>query len=296
MKILVTGGTGLIGSHLVDALARRGDQVVAISRHAHRLPDHVEHRALDVADAAAPERIGLADAIVHLAGAADASASNAAPLLYNRTNALGTLNMLEAARRANALFVFASTQRVYRSQLVPVAEDAPRQPIDPYGYSKLVGEQWVQMYHELFQLRTTVLRFFSVYGPGQVSSSGVSGVVTIFLNRALHGEPLRVNDGNLRDFTHVGDVVRGITLALDAPAANGRTYNIATGTATTIETLARVVKDVTASPSAITVAGTECKEGYVADISRARAELGYAPAIDLRRGLELYVEQLEEMR
>lgn len=292
MRIVVTGGTGFIGSHLVAALVAKGNQVITVSRRPEALSPEVEHRALDVADAAAPEQVGKVDAIVHLAGAADASASFADPLGYNRTNALGTLNMLEAARKSDALFIFASTQRIFRPRVEPLAEDSPVQPVDPYGYSKVVGEKWVEMYRELFQLRTVVVRFFSVYGPGQVLYGGTSGVVAIFVNRALRGEPLRVNDGNLRDLTYVSDVVQGIALVLESQAAVGRTYNIATGKGTSIHTLASLVKEVTGSPSPIIVAGNDHGESYVADIARARAELGYVPSVGLRQGLELYVDQL----
>lgn len=294
MRILVTGGTGFIGSHLVDALINRGDRVVTVSRHPDPAHPNAEHHVVDVEDAAALRKAGRVDAIVHLAAAADASSSFKEPLLYNRTNALGTLNVLEAARKSNALFVFASTQRIYRPQTAPLAEDDLKHPIDPYGYSKLVAEEWVRMYRELFKLQTVVLRFFSVYGPGQPLYGGTSGVVAIFANRALKGEPLKVNDANLRDFTYVGDVVKGIILALENPIALGNTYNIATGEATSIDVLARVVKDVVGSPSTIVVGGGDCSESYVADITRARKDLGYEPSFELRRGLEVYVEHLRE--
>ncbi len=296
MRILVTGGTGFIGSYLVERLIANGELVISASRRAKPAHPDAEHHVVDVGDAVAVERIGKVDAIVHLAGLADASSSFADPLQYSRTNALGTLNMLEMARKSDAVFVFASSQRVYRPQTAPLAEDCRRHPVDPYGYSKLIGEEWVQMYHEVFNLRTVVLRFFSVYGPGQALYGGTSGVVTIFVNKALKNEPLKVNDANLRDFTYVTDVVEGIVLALKEPVAIGNTYNIATGEATSIGVLASVVKDVTGSQSAIVVAGNDCGESYVADITRARNELGYEPSVGLRRGLELYVERLGEKR
>ncbi|MCL5265135.1 MAG: NAD-dependent epimerase/dehydratase family protein [Chloroflexi bacterium] len=293
MRVLVTGGTGFIGSHLIRELVDRGRDVVTISRRSAPPLPFVEHHALDIEDPAVQDVAERADAIVHLAASSDASSSFANPFLYSRTNALGTLNVLEAARRSNALFVFASSQRIYRPQKWPVDEDAPKRPVDPYGYSKLIGEHWVQMHHQIYDLRTVVLRFFSVYGPGQTLQGGTSGVVTIFVRRAMQGEELTVNDGNLRDFTYVGDIVKGIVLALDKPAAIGQTYNIATGESTSIETLARTVKEIAKSTSSIVVKGTGDEESYVADIARARSELGYQPSVDLRRGLELYVEHLK---
>ncbi len=293
MRILVTGGTGFIGTHLVEALVERGHEVATVSRRVKGVNSRAQHYMADLA-AGVPEVVGQVDAIVHLAAAADASSSFADPLAYNRINALGTLNMLEMARNAGALFVLASTQRIYRPQNVPLPENASLQPVDPYGYSKLVSETWTRMYREVFQTRTVILRFFSVFGPGALLYGGTSGVVSIFAHRALRGEPLRVSDGNLRDFTYVDDVVRGITLALEKPVAIGQTFNIATGVATSIGELARAMKDVTGSPSEVIVAGTAAVESYVADISRARIELDYTPCIELRRGLELYVGSLRE--
>lgn len=296
MKVLVTGGTGFIGTHLVDALIDEGDEVVTVSRRSQASHARASHIMADVGETAMLEGLGKIDAIVHLAASADASASFADPLRYSRINAFGTLNMLETARKYDALFIFASSQRIYRPQNFPLREDAPAGPVDPYGYSKLIGEHWVHMYRDLFNVRTAVLRFFSVYGPGQVLTGGTSGVVAIFVNRALRGEPLRVTDGNLRDFTYVTDVVKGIALALENPAAIGKTYNIATGETTSIGALARVVKEVAGSPSEIIVSGHEPIESYVADIKKATGDLGYIPSIKLRHGLERYVGQLKEAR
>jgi UDP-glucose 4-epimerase len=296
MRILVTGGTGFIGSHLVDALIEDDHNVVTISRQARAAHPVAEHITCDVSDAAVLDGFGHLDAIVHLAASADASASFADPVRYSQINALGTLNMLETARKAGAYFIFASTQRIYRPQNLPLREDAALDPVDPYGYSKLIGEHWVRMYRDLFGVRTSVLRFFSVYGPGQLLRGGTSGVVNIFVNRALQGAPIRVTDGNLRDFTYVTDVVKGIMLAVENPIAIGRTYNIATGVTTSIGALAQLVKQVTDSSSEVVITGHDPIESYVASIDKAADELGYVPSIELRRGLELYVRQLKETR
>lgn len=294
MRVLVTGGTGFIGTHLARALAESGHQPVTLARHPAPAGWPFAHIVADVAADAELALPGPFDAVVHLAGSADAAASFADPAGYARAHALGTLNLLAAARRWDARFVLASSQRVYRAAAAPLAEDAPTEPVDPYGYAKLAAEQWLAMYARLFQLPAVVLRFFSVYGVGQRAGEQ-SGVVTIFVRRALDGLPLRADAGVLRDFTAVADVVRGIELALARPQAPGRTYNIATGRATSVAELAHLVTAAAGSKSEIVVAGEagpEGARGYVADIGRARHELGYQPALEVERGIARYVEQI----
>src|SRR3990170_3812349 len=231
MRIIVTGSTGLIGSHLVPRLIQDGHHVIGltsstIDRQAS------EHRVCDVASPQAVEIAAGADVIVHLGALADASSSWTSPVLYNRVNALGTLHMLEAARRSKSTFVLASTQRIFHPQARPMDEDTPTAPTDPYAYSKLVAEQWVRMYQSMYDLPTMILRFFSVFGPGQeVALGATSGVVTIFLRAALAHRDLLINNRQRRDFTHATDVAEGIRLAISQPSAWGRTYHIATGVA-----------------------------------------------------------------
>ncbi len=288
MRILVTGGTGFIGSHLVEALRGQRHQVVTLSRGATGLPG-VEHHSLDVSGDQAIELASHFDAIVHLAGLSNASASREDPLQYNRVNALGTLAMLDGARRGGRRVIFASSQRIYRPIAEPIREDGIVEPQDPYGYSKLCGERWMEMYARFYGVHTTTLRFFSVYGPGLVISGGASGVAGIFVGKALNGEPLVAHSRQNRDLTYVSDVVQGILLALEASTPAGSCYNVATGVGTPMEDLADLVRRITHSRSEIRVEGSASFGYLVADISRARAELGYSPQIDLKEGLERYV-------
>lgn len=288
MKVLVTGGTGFIGTHLVEALLEREHQVTTLSRRSEG-PPGVRHLSLDVAGDEVAEVASTVDAVVHLAALSNASASYLDPLGYNRVNALGTLAVLEGARRGGARVVFASSQRIYRPSLQPIPEDGLIEPQDPYGYSKLCGESWMEMYARFYGVHGTVLRFFSVYGPGLVVTSGASGVVGIFVRQALLGEPLVAHTNQRRDLTYVSDVVQGILLALERPARAGSCYNIATGIGTSMEELARVVCRVTRSRSKILVERAESFGYLVADVSRAREELDYAPRVPLEEGLEMYV-------
>ena len=208
MQILVTGGSGFIGRHVVAELAAAGYRVTTLHRGAPLAERDIagpapRHLQLDVLSPEARLAATRADAVVHLAGRGDVQASYREPLAYNQLNALGTVNVLDGARERSAHVVMASTQRVYRPTERPIPEDAPRAPTDPYAYSKLVAEQWCRMYAEQLETPTTVVRLFSVYGPGQVGQ-GTSGVVSIFLDRARRGEPLTVHADQQRDLTWVG--------------------------------------------------------------------------------------------
>ena len=298
MQILVTGGSGFIGRHVVAELAAAGHRVTTLHRGAPLAERDVggpapRHLPLDVLSPEARLAATRTDAVVHLAGRGDVQASYREPLEYGRVNALGTLNVLDGAREGTAHVVVASTQRVYRPTEQPIREDAPLAPTDPYAYSKLVAEQWCRMYAEQLDTPTTVVRLFSVYGPGQVGQ-GTSGVVSIFLDRARRGEPLTVHADQQRDLTWVGDVARGIRLAVESPPSAeppARVYNLATGVGTTLHELARMVCATLGSRSEIVPPTGRSPEGdRVADVTRARAELGYEPAVTVADGLARLVE------
>jgi UDP-glucose 4-epimerase len=294
MTVLVTGASGLIGSHTLEALLERGESVRTFQRGAPRQRgvDHIPGDVrTDTAALCAAAR--GCQAIVHLAGRGDVGESRRDPVGYAVLNATGVLHALEAARAAGASFVLASSQRVYPLAPEPRREDAAPAPDSPYGYAKWVGELWCRMASEQYAVPTTALRFFSVYGPGQQANGG-SGVVSIFANAALAGRPLVVQSAGRRDFTDARDVARGILLALDQPSdGRHRTYNIATGLGTTFEQLACHIVELAGSASRIEVSALDAPgNDLVADVCRAREELGYAAAIDLRAGLSRYIEWL----
>ncbi len=295
MRVLVTGGTGFIGRHVVEALLTRGHRVVTLSRRPEGIPG-AEHRSLDVGSEEAVSVASRVDAVVHLAALSNASASFDDPLTFSRLNALGTLAMLEGARRGGARIVFASSQRIYRPSLQPIAEDGLIEPQDPYGYSKLCGEQWLEMYHRFYDVHACTVRFFSVYGPGLIVQGGTSGVVGIFVGRALRGEPLTAHTDQLRDLTDVSDVAHGVVLALEKPAPSGCCYNIATGRGTSMVELAKAVREAAGSHSDVVMERGQGFGHLVADISRARRELGYEPLVGLPEGLEKYVEWYRSRR
>ncbi len=288
----MTGASGFIGRHVVAELVSAGCRVSTLHRGEPLDAPNVRHVRADVHSPVAAATLLESEAIVHLAGNGDVQASFERPFESSYLNAVGALRVLEAARRAGAHVVLASTQRVYKPASRPFAEDAALAPADPYAVAKLVAETWCRMYSQQLGVPTTVVRLFTVYGPGQVGK-GTSGVVGIFLERALADLPLEVHAEQRRDLTYVEDVARGIRLALQQPRTDGvgRAYNLATGVGTTLETLARLVCSVTASRSLVLPPTGRSPEGdRVADLSRARRDLGYEPAVDLEQGVRRTAE------
>lgn len=295
MRVLVTGTTGLIGRHTLALLRERGFAARAFQRTP--IVD-VESVTGDIRTDRA-KLCRAADgcaAVVHLAGRGDVGESRRDPVGYAELNAMGALHALDAARMAGAVFVLASSQRVYPLHPGVCLEDEPLAPDSPYGYAKWAAELWCRMASEQFGVASRVLRFFSVYGPGQ-QANGTSGVVTIFARAALAGQPLVVQSHGRRDFTDARDVACGILAAAEHAQRHGgqRVFNIATGTGTSFRDLAETIVDLADSTSPVEVRSRE-PEGsdLVADMTRARTELDFSACVALRDGLRRYIEWLRQ--
>jgi len=299
-QVLVTGGAGFIGCHLVDALA--GDNDVRVLDNGRtgdlgELPEGVEFVDGDVRDADAVERAATdADVVFHEAAVVSVAESVEKPAESNDVNLTGTLTVLEAARREDARLVFASSAAVYgRPERVPASEDDPTEPLSPYGLQKLAADRYVRMYADLYGLPTVALRYFNVYGPGQTGGD-YAGVITAFLNRLGEGKPPVVHgDGTqTRDFVHVTDIVRANLLAATTDAT-GEAYNVGTGESVTITELADLL--IEASGVDVEREHGPAREGDIdeseADISKARNRLGYEPETSLREGLTDLVERAD---
>jgi UDP-glucose 4-epimerase len=292
--VLVTGGAGFIGSHVVDALLREGytPRVFDLRRSPYHERDAVECVVGDLCDERALARaMAGCDAVLHLAAAADVGEVAAAPVESERRNTRGTLHVLEAAREAGVKrVVYASTIWVYSDvRADEVDEDTPlAAPAHLYTATKLAGELYCRSYRELYGLECTVLRFGIPYGPRARGAA----VIPSFVQRALDGQPLTVaGDGaQSRAFVYVEDLADGVVRAL-APVAANRTYNLATRTEVTIAEIADAVQDVVAPVGIERVPGRDGDfRGAVVACERAEAELGWRAATPFHEGLRRYVD------
>jgi len=299
MNVAVTGGNGFIGRHVVAALAAAGYTVTVLSRGATTVPGAARVIRADITARDLGAQLAGKAAIVHLAALADASLSATDPVGYTEVNASGTLNILEAARQVGAGVVFASSQRVYAPWHGPQDETQTPAPTTVYGWGKLAAEGWVAMYRQSYNLPAITLRLFSVYGPGQRTGGGVSGVVAIFAERALRGQPLAVHQRHLRDFVYVEDVAAATVRAVEHlrdPALTTRVYNIGSGIGTPLDALAALVRERAGMVErvAINIAADtdERREEVFAATVRAERELGWTATVALPDGIDRYLAWL----
>jgi UDP-glucose 4-epimerase len=298
MRALVTGGAGFIGSHVVDALTARGDEVVALDdlsngRRENLASSAAELAVVDVRDDGAVRALFeevRPELVFHLAARTQVRRSIETPAHDARVNVEGTINVLEAARRTGVRrLVNASTGgAIYGdADTLPAREDTPARPKAPYGQSKLAAEGYCELYRRLHGLSTVTLRFGNVYGPRQ-DPFGEAGVVGIFCASFLRGDAPRVfGDGlQTRDYAYVGDVTAANLAAADADA--GGAFNVGRGVETSVLDLVSILGDLTgatAQPDHAPARPGEVRRSAL-DASRARAELGWAAEVDVRDGLE----------
>ena len=293
--VLVTGGAGFIGSHLVEALAPHNEVRVlddfSTGDRAY-LPDDVTVFEGDVGDPMVLQRAARGvDVIFHHAAMVSVEQSVDVPRQSNRTNLEAGLLVLEQARQEDARVVVASSAAVYgHPDELPVPETASTNPTSPYGVQKLALDQYARLYADLYDLPTVALRYFNVYGPRQ--RGPYSGVISTFLEQARAGEPITIEgDGEqTRDFVHVDDVVRANLRAAATPNV-GEAYNIGTGERTSIRNLAETIRDATDSSSAIV--HRDPRPGDIrhsgADVSKATRDLGFEARVGLESGIRSLV-------
>jgi UDP-glucose 4-epimerase len=291
VRAVVTGGAGFIGSHVVDVLVARGDEVHVLDDLSHgtteNIPAEVTFREGDIRrDTAAVFDEARPDVCFHLAAQADVRVSVERPDFDADVNVIGTLHVLEAAKRHGAQVVFSSTGgAIYGECDGPAAEDHALEPLAPYGVSKLAGEEYVAAYNRLYDTGNVALRYANVYGPRQ-DPKGEAGVVAIFMNRLLQSEtPTIFGDGNqTRDYVYVGDVVAA-TLA--AAGHHGGVFNVGTGTETSVLELYERIKRVAgiAGEPAFATARPGELQRSVLDPALAKRELGWEPLLSLDEGL-----------
>jgi len=296
-RILVTGGAGFIGSHLVDALVEENEVRVLddfSTGHRDQVADGATVLEGDVRDRELlEEAMDGVDLVFHEAAVVSVPESVEHPLESNAVNADASLRLLELARQRSARVVVASSAAIYGTpERVPIREDDRLAPRTPYGVQKLATDHYARLYHDLYGVETVALRYFNVYGP-RAEAGEYADAVSVFVRQARAGDPITVEGSGdqTRDFVHVDDVVQANLRAATTDAV-GAAYNVGSGEATSIADLARSVRDVTDSDSPIT--HTEPRPGDIesslADVSAARADLGYSPSVDLEAGLASLVD------
>jgi UDP-N-acetylglucosamine/UDP-N-acetyl-alpha-D-glucosaminouronate 4-epimerase len=310
MRYVVTGGAGFIGSNTVDELVRRGHSVVVLDdlsagkeENLAEIRNKITFIKGSITDIETVRKaMHEAEYVLHLAARTSVPRSVKDPIESNRINIDGTLNVLVAARDAKVKrVVFAASSSAYgETPTLPKVETMRPMPISPYGITKFVGELYLQVFGRCYGLENVALRYFNVFGPRQDPSSPYSGVLAKFCTAYLEeGQPVIFGDGQqTRDFTYVENAVQANLLALEAPNASGKVFNVGIGGRVSLnqvtETLAKI------SGNNLEVKHEPPREGDIrdsqADISQAREVLGYDPPVDFEEGLRRTFEWYRTMK
>ena len=289
-RVLVTGGAGFIGSHLVDALLDRGLAVRVVDNFSTAPRSQVNHRAdlidadIRQLDSIRPAFIGV-DTVFHVAALARVPLSIEKPIETHIVNVIGTLNVLTAARDASVRrFIFSGSSSVYGDQpTLPLREDMPPNPLNPYALQKLTGEHYTRLFNLLYGMQTLTLRYFNVYGPRMAREGAYVTVISEFLRQRMAGKPLTIHgDGEQsRDFTHVSDVVRANLLAMDCEIADGRALNIGQGHNVTVNRIAEMI----GGPAIHQSPRPGDARHTLADYTRSERVLGWRPQVTIEEGI-----------
>jgi nucleoside-diphosphate-sugar epimerase len=300
-KALVTGGAGFIGSHLVDALLSNGCQVVVLDdlstgrlSNLKHIMDKISFYKGDIRDREALDTaVKGCDVIFHQAAMVSVPQTVEYPVDSAMVNEIGTLYVLESAHRSNVKrVVLASSSAVYGDDpQLPKRETVVSKPLSPYAVQKLTGEYYARLYNDLYGLETVCLRYFNVYGPMQDPTSPYSGVISIFMSKAVSkGAPVIYGSGNqYRDFVFVDDVVKANLLAAIAEGANGEVFNIGTGKYVTINKLWEMTCNLCSlniKPEYKLPRPGDIVES-VANIDHAKSVLRFNPEYSFEEGLEI---------
>lgn len=302
MKALITGGAGFIGSNVAKYFLEEGYEVVLLDNLStgcrENIPQSPKARFIegDILDSAILQKAARdCKVVLHLAASVGNQRAIENPSQDSQVNVVGTLNVLEAARKEGIKkVVYSSSAGIFGElKTLPINEDHPKDPDTPYGVSKLAGELQGLCYGKLYGIDFVALRYFNVYGPGQ-RYDAYGNVIPIFATRRLKKEPFTIyGDGEqTRDFVHVGDVAQANFLAATKPAVGG-VYNIGSATTITINKLASLMNEVSGPPHS-PVKYAPVRKGDVrhslADITKAKTRLGFQPRFSLEKDLKNYWE------
>ena len=306
-RYLVTGGCGFIGSHLVERLLADGHEVTVFDDLSTGRSENIpEAAALIYGDIADPRAVASAmvgqDGCFHLAAIASVERAREDWPRAHAVNLGGTINVFDAARQAGETplpVVYASSAAIYGDNpSVPLSETAEPRPLTAYCVDKLAGEQYARIADRIHGVPVTGFRFFNVYGPRQNPASPYSGAISLFASRILRGDPVTVfGDGELvRDFVYVGDVIQYLTAAMAQPMPGAPLFNVCTGTATTLNQLARLLTELLERDTGIASTTPPPERDIrvsVGDPRRLMAEFGFACDTTLRDGLRQTLKWLK---
>ena len=310
MNILVTGGAGFVGQNLVKEIAARGDNVIAFDKYTSGIHEELKENSFveiiegDITDYKFLDEIVYKyniEKIIHCSAIVGVSQSVDDPTLTTRINLIGSINIMEIARRyALKRVIEISSEEVYGAfEYEPIRENHPIKPYSPYGITKAASEWYAEYYHKYYGISYISLRTSYVYGPGLKKER----TPRIFIKYALDKKPLRLACGaNQRvDQIYVEDLIQGIICALDKEDPCYRIYNIGTGEGRSLAEVAEIVTDlITGADIKIGSGMYEFLPGFPSpqkgalDITRARSDLGYKPKYDLRAGIIKYIEHLKD--
>jgi UDP-glucose 4-epimerase len=310
-RVVVTGGAGFIGSHIVDQLVSTDNEVVIIDNFSTGKWKHIDHHRAnksvrveqaDVRDL--DTMIDLtqgADVVFHMAVACVRS-SLGQPIFCHHVNATGTLTMCQASLEAGVeRFVYTSSSEVYGNALqIPMNETHPLNPTNAYGASKAAGEHYALSYWRSYGLPSVVVRLFNTYGPREPTEGTRAEVIPKFVLRTLAGlQPVIFGTGEqTRDFTWVGDTARGIILAAQCDALIGDCVHLARGEGVSISRVCKIVLDKLGCQSLKPLYHKDGRPGDIArhhaDISKARRLLGFSPTVDIESGVQRYIQWIQE--
>jgi UDP-glucose 4-epimerase len=308
-RFLVTGGAGFIGSHIATALADRGGHVHVLDNFSTGRRGNLKHLAdrvtLIEGDLTRQDDVAKAvegvEVVFHQAALASVPRSVASPLETNEACVTGTVNLLDAARRAGVRrVVYAASSSAYGDQpFSSKREIDPPAPLSPYAAAKLAGELYCQAFAASYGLETVALRYFNVFGPRQDPQSEYSAVIPKFVTRMLAGQrPIIYGDGKQsRDFTYVDNVVAGNLAAADANGIAGRVINVACGRQFTLLDLVAAINRVLRTTIEPVFESPRAGDVYesLADITLARRLLGYEPSVDFDEGLRRSIEYYKDI-
>ena len=296
-NILVTGGAGFIGSHIVDRLSPENKVIVldnlfsGLLSNLEKSKDRITFVKGDILDKALiKDIVAEVEFVFHLAAHVGNIRSIKDPYFDMDVNIRGTLNLLEACRNSNVKrLVYSSSGAIFgEAKYLPIDEEHPLNPESPYAVSKLAAEKYCFAFHKVYNLPTVALRYFNAYGSRQ-DTSEYANAISIFLSRTRDGKPITIfGDGEqTRDFVFIDDIVTANILAAIQPGAVGEIFNISTGQEHTIKQLVSIIQQVSARQSLVSHADPRAGEVRYsrANIEKARKLLGYSPKTSLKVGL-----------